>query len=164
MSNLFTVNHGEAGGVFEPLPIGEYECIISEVKVGKSQGEKTNGADMLELVLTVREDIDQPGKKRKFFDRIIFAPQLAWKVQQFYMACAFENGTKFNNINDVARAVAYRSIRVKNRHEEYNGQVRDRVDAYLVSKSPLKVNPNAGADPFATGPAQATGSNSDVPF
>lgn len=164
--NLFTVNHEEAGGVFEPLPIGEYECVISEVKVSKSQGEKTKGADVLELVLTVREDIDQPGKRRKFFDRIIFASQLAWKIQQFYKACNFENGTQFNNIMDVAKAVAYRSIRVKNRHEEFNGQVRDRVDVYLVSQSPLKANPGVDADPFATGPAPTTdsGSNGDFPF
>lgn len=168
MSDLFTVNHNEAGGTFEPLPIQEYECVISEVKIGKSKGEKTNGCDQLELTLTVREDIEQPGKRRKFFDTIIFAPTLAWKVQQFYRACAFPDGTRFANIEEVAKNVAYRCIRIKNRHETYEGKVRDRVDAYLPSQHPLEGGyAPAPSDPFKVDstatPPNPFGDNS-VPF
>lgn len=167
MSDLFTVNHKEAGGGFEPLPIGEYETVISDVKLEKSQGEKTKGADMLVLTMTVRDDVDQPGQKRKFFDNIIFAPSLTWKIQQFYKACQFEDGTKFTSAEDVAKAVAFRPIRIKNRHEKGNDDtIRDRVAVYLPSKVPYNGGASGEFDPFAVDstPRAANPLDDDVPF
>lgn len=180
MANLFSVNHAEAGGSFEPLPIQEYELVISEVKLGVSKGEKTAGCQQIELVMTVRDDIDQPGKKRKFFDTIIFAPSLAWKVQQYYKAL-FENGASFSGPEEVARASAYKCIRIKNKHEVQSqgagaGKVRDKVDAYLPSQSPLagggagmggfdpfnSAGGGGGAGPMGTEPNSHD--DDDVPF
>jgi hypothetical protein len=170
-NSLFTVNHAEAkGGAFEPLPIGEYEVVISGIEIGKSNGDKTKGADVLKLTLTVREDIDQPGKKRKIWDNIIFAESTIWKWQQLAKAVTFEDGQKFNTVQEVAQALAYKSVRIKNKHEVQTqgagaGNTNDKVAFYMASKSPLAVVPGAGADPFATTPAgPATGSDDDVPF
>lgn len=177
MSNLFTVNHAEAKSGFEPLPIGEYECVISEVKIGKSEGTKTAGCDKLDITLTVREDIEQEGKKRKFFDSIIFAPSLGWKIQQFFKACAFEDGKSFNTIQEVAQAVAYRSVRIKNKHEVQTvgknaGRTNDKIDFYKESENPLNgvgAPGAAGFDPFATTDSgepsgNPFGTDEDTPF
>lgn len=174
MANLFTVNHKEAGGTFEALPIQEYEVIVSQVKLGKSKGDKTNGCEQLELQLTIRQDIEQPGQKRKFFDNIIFAVNLNWKIQQFFKACNFPDGTTFESTADIAKAVAYRSLRVKNKHEIYQDTPKDKVDFYTVSQSPMDPAAAGGMaggttfDPFAdengTSATPPVNDDDDVPF
>jgi len=54
-------------GDFAPLPIGEYECFVSEAKIAES----SNGNPMVKVTLTVRDDVEQAGGKRKLFDNIV---------------------------------------------------------------------------------------------
>lgn len=115
---------------FAPLPIGEYECIVSEVKVDKTSTNKP----MLKVTLTVREDIEQEGKKRKFFDNIVEQENMMWKFQQVAKAAQLPAGVDLETLADFASAIQYKPVRIKNKHEEYNGEKQDRIAYWLESK------------------------------
>jgi hypothetical protein len=65
-------------GDFAPLPIGEYECFVSKVETTTTSTNKP----MLKVTLTVRDDIEQPGQKRKFFDNMVEQENMMWKFNQ----------------------------------------------------------------------------------
>ena len=177
MSFLRT-DYSNIGGGFEPLPIGEYECIISEVKVDKSQ----SGYDMLKLTLTIRDDVPQHGQKRKFFDNVVAMEKTMWRFNAIAKAAGLPAGQEFATIGDFAKAIQYKPVRVKNKHEEYNGSKQDRIAYYMESKvqAPaggaaavdLFADPFAGgaaavdpfADPFAGGSTTINISDEDLPF
>ena len=163
MSFLRT-DYSNIGGGFEPLPIGEYECIISEVKVDKSQ----SGYDMLKLTLTIRDDVPQHGQKRKFFDNIVAMEKTMWKFNAIAKAAGLPAGQEFETIGDFAKAIQYKPVRVKNKHEEYNGSKQDRIAYYMESKVQAPAGGvaagNPFADPFAGGSTPVNVSDEDLPF
>lgn len=115
---------------FKPLPIGEYECIISEVKVSES----STGKPMLKVTLTVRDDVEQEGGKRKFFDNVVEQENMQWKFQQIAKACALEEGLDIETLADFAGAIQYRNVRIKNKHEVRDGEKQDKIAYWLESK------------------------------
>lgn len=156
MENMFKVNHSEAkGGTFEPLAVGEYEVIISEAKI---ETAKTSGNQMVKATLTVRQDVEQPGKNRKIFDNLVATQAAMWKFQQLFKALNFEDGKSFSGgIVEVAKEIMNKPVRVKIKHENYtNGQgeqkVAERVDFYTTTQNPLAAGATTGGglDPFAT--------------
>lgn len=147
---FLTTNYDDIKGNFEPLPIGDYECVISEVKIEKS---KNTGNDMLKLTLTVRDDVNQEGKKRKFFDNIVNVPTMAWKFQQLAKAVGIPSGQSFETLHQFATAVQFKPVRVRNKHEEYNGNVNDRVAYYSKSK----ISMSTSTEPFDI-------NDEDIPF
>lgn len=166
----FQVNHEEAkGGVFEPLPVGEYEVVAHQVEATKS---KQKGTPELKITWKVREDMDQAGKKRNIFDSLYATEGAMWKFQQLFKALGFENGKKFpGGLPEIAKAVQYQTVRVKIKHESYtNGQgeqkVAERVEFYTPSKKPI-TGGMAPADPFADGQTAGepfTPGDDDLPF
>lgn len=163
MSFLRT-DYSNIGRGFEPLPIGVYECIISEVKVDKSQ----SGYDMLKLTLTIRDDVPQHGKKRKFFDNVVATEKTMWKFNAIAKAAGLPAGQEFTTIGDFAKAIQYKPVRVKNKHEDYNGSKQDRIAYYMESKvQALATGASAGnpfADPFAGGSTTINISDDELPF
>jgi hypothetical protein len=122
-------NYDEVGG-FGALPIGEYECFVSEVKIAETSTKK----NMVKVTLTVRDDVDQEGKKRKFFDNIVEQDNMMWKFQQVSKAAALPVGMDIETLADFADAIRYKAVRVKNKHEEYNGEKQDRIAFWMESK------------------------------
>jgi len=164
LNQFFTVNHEEAkGGEFPPLPIGEYEVIVSNAEIKESK----NGNPMIKLEMTVRDDLDQEGKRRKIWDQLVFTEGAKWRIQQAYKAFGFDNGHKFSSLQDVAKALLYKPVRVKIKHEKYTNdqgdtKITERVDYYMNSHVP-NVAVQTGADPFAI-PSSATAVTPSNPF
>jgi predicted RNA-binding protein with PUA-like domain len=117
-------------GDFAPLPIGEYECFVSKVETTES----SNGNPMLKVTLTVRDDVEQPGQKRKFFDNMVETEKMMWKFNQVAKAAQLEEGVDLETLADFAAAIQYKPVRIKNKHEVYNGETNDRI-AILERKS-----------------------------
>lgn len=164
---FFTFDENEAKGGFEPLPVGEYETIISNVENKTS----SNGNPMLAMTLTVREDVPQEGGGRKLFDNLVMTEKAKFKFHQLFKALGFTNGARFNSLDEIAQAIAYKPLRVKTKHEldnRDNVTIRDRVHYYIPTEHPLAggAAPVAQADPFAAGPAGQTIdiSEDDLPF
>lgn len=158
--SVFQFDEKQAGSGFDALPVGEYECIISGIE------QKTSGAgnDMLKLELTVREDVDQVGGKRKFFDNLVFTEKALFKVHQILKAIGIESGKNYDSYVDMIKDLAYKPVRLKNKHEEYNGDQKDRVNYYMETKHPIAGGiGSTQADPFSV-PAAAAISDDDLPF
>lgn len=159
---FFKYDPNQAGGNFELLPEGFYECIISKATVKKSN----NGNDMIEVELTVRKDVrgqsDYGG--RKIFDNLVDTEKAKFKFHQVAQALGWEEGREVPTIHDFAREIAQQPVRVKVvvRQEEYNGEVRarNRVSYYRASEVPLNT------DPFAVSEAdlQPVDADDDLPF
>jgi hypothetical protein len=117
-------------GDFAPLPIGEYECFVSKVETTES----SNGNPMLKVTLTVRDDVEQPGQKRKFFDNMVETEKMMWKFNQVAKAAQLEEGIDLETLADFAAAIQYKPVRIKNKHTVYNGETQDKVDSWKESK------------------------------
>lgn len=123
-------DYSEVNDGFEPLPVGDYECIVSEVKVVDS----STGKPMLKVTLTVRDDIEQTGAKRKFFDNIVEQENMMWKFQQVAKAAQFEEGIDVESLTHFAELLQYRPVRIRNKHEVYNGEKQDRIANWKESE------------------------------
>ena len=123
-------DYSEVNTGFAPLPVGEYECIVSDVKVVTTSTQK----QMIKVTLTVREDVPQEGQKRKFFDNMVEQESMMWKFQQVAKAAQLPPGEDFETLADFAKAIEYKNVRVKNKHEVYNGETQDRIAYWMESK------------------------------
>lgn len=151
----------EDRGSFQPLPIGEYEVIVSEVEVGESAQKKT---PQIKMTLTVREDVQQPGQKRKIFQTLYFTDKTVEMNARALKAMGV-TGQDFPTIVDVAKAIQYKAVRVKIKHEEYEKdgeqKVTERVHYYNPTQYPTGGSASK-ADPFASEPWTPTAE--DLPF
>lgn len=152
----------ENRGTFQPLPIGEYEVVISEVEVGESAQKKT---PQIKMTLTVREDVEQPGKKRKIFQTLYFTEKTVEMNQRALKAMGV-GAANFETIVDVAKAIQYKAVRVKIKHEEYEKdgetKITERVHYYNPTQYPIG-SAAPSKDPFAGGPPANIG-DEDLPF
>lgn len=124
---------------FAPLPIGDYECIVSAVEVTSSSTNKP----MLKVTLTVRDDIEQEGQKRKFFDNIVEQENMMWKFQQVAKAAQFPEGIDVESLTHFAELLQYKPVAIRNKHEVRDGEKRDVIGTWKQSK--LETVDNGGA-------------------
>lgn len=146
-------DYSEVSTGFEPLPVGDYECIISKTEVTETKETKK---PMLKVTLTVREDIEQEGQKRKFFDNMVEQENMMWKFQQVAKAAQLEQGVELDTLADFAAAILYKPVTIRNKHRVYNGETQDTVGFYKESQ-------------FEAGSGAGTGapidiSDDDLPF
>lgn len=94
--SFFKVNHNEATS-FGPIPEGNYECFISEVEV-KTFGSGNQG---LSLTYTIRNDVDQEGKKRKVFENAPVLEATMFKFQNLAKATSLPDGASFNSAEEM---------------------------------------------------------------
>lgn len=123
-------DYSEVGG-FEVLPVGEYEVIVSEVKVKETSETKK---PMLAVTLTIRDDIEQAGGKRKIFDNMVEQENMMWKFQQVAKACQLPAGEDYATLGDFAAAIQYKLVRVKLGQREYQGEKQNNVAWWAESK------------------------------
>lgn len=145
-------NYDDLQGDFKPLPVGEYDCKISEAKVATAA---TSGNQMLKLKLTVREDVEQEGQRRIFFHNCVVSEKTMFQFHQLTKAVGFPAGTEFDSLEELARAVLYKNVTVKNKHELYNGQMQDKVASLKESKD---------ANPFEETAGKIDITEDDLPF
>lgn len=138
---FLTVNHNDVPEKkYEVLPEGDYEVVISAVEKRQS----TSGNDMLKLTLTVRNDIQQEGQKRKVWDYLVDTEKARFKFQQVAKALGIANAKTFNTIDEFATEILYKAVKVKIKHErsEYNNKVytNERVANYFTASKPYEAN------------------------
>lgn len=145
-------------GDFSALPIGEYEVFISKVTIKETSTKKP----MLNVEMTIRDDVEQEGRKRKLFDNLVVQDNMMWKFNQVAKAAQLPEGQEIATHEDFAAAIQFKAVRVKNKHEEYNGEKQDRIAFYKVS--------SVGGD-FGNGEGDTGGtgetldiSDDDLPF
>lgn len=163
---MFKSDSSNAGGSFGILPEADYECVISEIKQDVSKGEKTKGALMLKITYTIREDVEQEGKKRKIFDQLIDHESTSFKFDQLYAALGFEDGREFNSVEEVIDAIAYGCVIVHTKNEVYQEKTSAKVH-YLKPSEVEKANKPANGgnyDPFADNGQPIDISADDLPF
>ena len=139
-------------GDFVALPAGFYECIVSEVKIK----ETSTGKPMLNCTLTIRDDVEQKGQKRKLFDNIVEQENMMWKFNQVAKAAELPEGEEVETLADFANAIQYKPVRVKVKIEKYNGEDQNRIE--LWERPQFE---GGGGDPFAGG---VTIGSEDLPF
>ena len=168
---FFQVNHSEVQGTtFDPVPVGDYEVIISDVekKVFKS------GNKGLSLILTIRDDVDQAARKRKLFENLAITEKALFKYQQYAKATGMPDGQTFNTEEDIQNGFGQwlqgKCLRVRVKHENNDGVISERVAAVDASKLEAGAPTpqfGGGAHPFApTGKDSPIGdiSDDDLPF
>jgi hypothetical protein len=117
-------------GDFAPLPVGEYECFVTDVKMKQT----STGKQMLNVKLTIRDDVEQEGAKRNFFDNLVVQDNMMWKFNQVAKAAALPEGQDIDSPESFAQAILYKAVRIKNKHEMYNDEKQDRVATYKLSQ------------------------------
>ena len=136
---FLTVNHNDVPEKkYEVLAEGDYEVVISAVEKRQS----TSGNDMLKLTLTVRNDIQQEGQKRKVWDYLVDTDKAKFKFQQVAKALGIANSKTFSTIDEFATEILYKAVRVRIKHErsEYNNKVytNERVSNYFTASKPYE--------------------------
>jgi hypothetical protein len=152
--SFFKLDPEQARG-FEPLPIGEYEAIVSNVEVTKAK----SGNQMIKATLTIRDDVDQPGRKRKVFDMFVATDAAMFKFHQFGKAAGIE---EVPTIEAYAKIMHGKAVRFKNKHETYNEKTSDKVAYYMPATVEYKGSVSY-QDPFDSG-ATFNIANDDLPF
>lgn len=149
----------QAKGAFEPLPIAEYEAIISNVepKVAKSN------AKYLNLTLTIRNDVEQGGQNRKMFAMVMLEGKAVFQLHQLLKNVGTDEGAEFENEESLIRHILYKPIRFKNKHEEYEGKTNDRLAYWMPTQHPTNAGQSMAdtSDPFST---LIEINESDLPF
>lgn len=157
---MFQVNYSEVKeSDFAPLPAGEYEVVVTKVEI---KDVASTGEKKIALELTIRDDIEQAGQKRKLWDDILIRDTMKWKLQQVMKAIQVEDGKKFEKLEDVARELQFKTARVKMEKEEYKEKMYDRVKFWNASSAP-KASAQASNDPFAT-PTATKVDDDGLPF
>lgn len=118
-------------GDFAPLPVGDYECIVSAATVKPT----STGKQMVSVKLTIREDVEQQGQKRNFFDNLVVQDNMMWKFNQVSKAAQLPEGEEIASVEDFAQAILYKPVVIRNKHEVYNGETQDRVASWKVSET-----------------------------
>lgn len=117
-------------GDFSPLPVGDYECIVSSATIKPT----STGKQMVSVKLTIREDVEQQGQKRNFFDNLVVQDNMMWKFNQVSKAAQLPEGEEIASVEDFAQAILYKPVVIRNKHEQYNGETQDRVASWKVSE------------------------------
>ena len=120
---------------FSVPPIGEYNFMV--VSVEKTFA-KSSGAPMLKVRL------DLQGADGSVFDNLVISEKAMFKVVSFFESVGVkEKGKELElSIGDAASKAEGLEGRCKIKHETYNGEVRAKVDKYIVldSKAPAKLS------------------------
>lgn len=156
---FFQVNHKEAGG-FDALPKGEYEAVITDVKMDTAK----SGNEMIKITLTIRDDVEQEAQKRKLFDNLVITDNMMWKFQQVSKAAQLEDGVVVETPADFAKAIHYRAVRITVGQRVYNDQLQNEVKAYKEATVAYGGQGGQTKDPFATDGPPIDISDDDLPF
>ena len=110
---------------FSIPPVGEYNFMV--VDVDKTFA-KTSGNPMLKVRL------DLQGADGCVFDNLVISEKAMFKLISFFESVGVkEKGKDMKlSIGDAALEAMNREGRCKIKHEEYNGEVRAKVDKYIV--------------------------------
>ena len=187
--SLFTVNYSNVQeSSFEPLPEGNYECII------QSTQEKTtkNGKEAFSVKLVVRNDLTQvptlAETNGKYANRILFDDHWKRDIDGRYIyhmeslmyvlkAAQIPEGTQINSMDDLHEILRDKPVKIytKKENNTYNGETTvintiapwgyspsDYSNVQHVFKDSEKTTPEE--DGFVKNDNATTISDDDLPF
>lgn len=144
---FFTFDEKEAGG-FDLLAAGDYEAIISVTEITESSG----GNPMINVTLTLRNDVEQEGQKRKIFDLLVATEKAMFKFHQLAKALQWGQGEGAANLEEYAERILYQQVKVKLKVTPANNgyAAKNEVVTYLVTDFPTGDNGVGGPEsPYA---------------
>lgn len=109
---------------------GTYEVIIDHA----TEDATKNGAEFINFQMTIRNDIDQPHKNQKIWDRIFKAKKdnkyPAIMINTMGKAASLENGKTYSSLEDLLEDFRGKPLQVtvKNETSEYNGQTYENLN------------------------------------
>lgn len=139
----FTVNHNEVND-YQLKPEGDYECIIEKMKPGVTK----KGTACINLVLVIRNDVQNPVKGGKLFDSLYkkkdpspadqaMEGYSAAQIQRWCKAARIENGRHFESLEEMCAALEGALVRVNVKHEKQEGyKPRERVGFAAETRFP----------------------------
>lgn len=160
--SFFNYNPNEAGSGFDPVPAGEYEVIISEAKVATFN----SGNRGLKITLTIRDDVDQEGGKRKVFENFVESANAMFKFHNLAKGLEWAEGDGATTLEDFANKVQYAAVRVKLKVTAATGQyaAKNEVVTYLPTQAASHSGGGFGGDPFKNDGTPIDISEDDLPF
>ena len=131
-----TNNTQEQQGLIKP---GDYEVVIKEVTEGASQQK---GTPYIQIELVVRNDVNQEFKNKHLWFTIWDTPatrekgMYAKQINTVSKHAGVQNGASFNSVADWGRFITGRPVLATVKHEEYNGDTKERVTFINATKFP----------------------------
>ena len=119
---------------FSIPPVGEYNFMVKDVD---KTFAKSSGNPMLKVRL------DLQGADGCVFDNLVISEKAMFKLISFFESVGVkEKGKDMKlSIGDAALEAMNREGRCKIKHETYNGEVRAKVDKYIVLESKKEPEP-----------------------
>lgn len=162
--SFFQFDPSKAGNVgFDPVPAGEYEVIISEAKVDIFK----SGNRGIKVTLTIRDDVDQQGGKRKVFDNFVEVPDAAFKFQNLAKGLEWAEGETVDTLEDYAAKIQFATVRAKFKVTAATAQyaAKNEVVTYLPTQAASHSGGGfGGQDPFVNDGKPIDISDDDLPF
>ncbi|RNB53899.1 DUF669 domain-containing protein [Brevibacillus gelatini] len=119
----------EGGGGFTPIPEGVYEALIIRATV-------TNfgtGNPGIKLMLTIRDDVDQPYRNRKLFDNLTLTKNAMYKFEMVAKAAGFSDELEITSLEQFGDLILNKPVQVKVVNEPDNknpDRIRERISVY----------------------------------
>lgn len=160
---FFTYDEKQAGGSFDLLPAGDYEVIISSTEVTESSA----GNPMIKAVLTIRNDVEQEGQKRKLFENYVATEKAMFKFHQVAKALEWGQGEGVANLEEFAERILYQAVKVKLKvGKPQNGyEAKNEIVTYMPTDYPYAGAGSNQEDPYALDDGKPIDiSEDDLPF
>lgn len=136
----FKVNTGDVyeGQNNGPMPEGDYEVVIKEIKEDKAN----SGTPYINVELVVRNDGDvNKAYKNKHLWYTIWASKETHEynakgINTLSKHAGIANGAQFNNVAEWGKLLYGKPILATVKHEDYNGKTKERVSFVGATKTP----------------------------
>lgn len=115
---------------FQKVEDGLYEAIIDHAR----EDATPSGAEYTNFQLTIRNDLDQPHKNQKVWERVFKAKATGkYNMKMFNTigkAAQLENGKTYNDFDELLEDYAGKPVQifVKNETSEYNGKTYENTN------------------------------------
>jgi hypothetical protein len=117
------------------VPPGEYEVVVKGAYFDKA---KTTNKDYFSIPLVIRNDVEQKYQNARIWDGIfgLTDKAIAWKTNNISSAVKIPEGAEFEDLDDWGRYIIDKPMRVKVKHEDYEGRTQARIQFYNETKFP----------------------------
>lgn len=162
----FVKDRSKAGSNFDVLPTGAYEVFITGAELKDSSSSEYQ---YYNVVYTIRDDIEQPGKGRKVWDIYSLSPKAEFKFHAILDALEVEDGVEFESEEEIIRFMNGKAIIAvlgAEKRKDRDGNMTERNNVKATKPSALGgeyTAPTDSNDSFSGG-GTINISDDDLPF